>query len=110
MGRSLFKEMGLPSRLWGEAIRHAVYILNRLPTRALSGTTPYETWSGKKPCLDHLHVFGCIAHIKIINTYTKKFDDRCRMVVYLGKEASTKAYRLYDPNFGIVYVIRDVVF
>lgn len=40
MARSLLKERNVPSEMWGEATRHAVYMLNRLPTRALSGTTP----------------------------------------------------------------------
>ncbi|XP_074360732.1 uncharacterized protein LOC141700979, partial [Apium graveolens] len=41
----------MPSKLWGEAARHAVYIINRLPTQALSGKTPYEVWTEKKPDL-----------------------------------------------------------
>lgn len=36
MTRCYLKEMGLPATLLGEAVRHSVYILNRLPTRALS--------------------------------------------------------------------------
>jgi hypothetical protein len=27
----------------------AVYILNRSPTKALNGMTPYEAWHGRKP-------------------------------------------------------------
>lgn len=32
IARSYLKEMGVPSILWGEAVRHSVYVLNRLPT------------------------------------------------------------------------------
>ncbi|KZS90631.1 hypothetical protein SISNIDRAFT_383293, partial [Sistotremastrum niveocremeum HHB9708] len=32
----------LPLSLWGEAIRHAVWLKNRTSTRALPGKTPYE--------------------------------------------------------------------
>lgn len=42
MARSFLKEKRLPVELWGEAARHAVYVLNRFPARALSGKTPYE--------------------------------------------------------------------
>jgi hypothetical protein len=31
---------------WGEAVVMAVYILNRSPTKALEGRTPYEAWHG----------------------------------------------------------------
>lgn len=35
MARSCLKEMHLPLELWGQIVRHSVYVLNRLPTRAL---------------------------------------------------------------------------
>lgn len=48
MARGITKEMNMPFELWGEAVRHSVYLLNRLPVRALLGKTPYEFWKGKK--------------------------------------------------------------
>lgn len=110
MARSCLKERKLPSTMWGEAVRHSVYILNRLPTRALSGKTPYEAWTGLKPNVGHIRVFGCIAHMKVPSVHTKKLDDRSITVINLGKEPGSKAYRLYDPLKRRVYVSRDVVF
>lgn len=110
MARGLLKEMGLPAEFWGEAVRHAVYLLNRLPTRALSGQTPYEAWTKVKPNISHIRVFGCIAHMKIPSIHMKKLDDRSKKVVNLGKEPGTKAYRLYDPITKRVHVSRDVIF
>lgn len=81
-----------------------------MPTRALSNKTPYEVWTGDKPDIGHVKVFGCIAHMKVPSVHTKKLDDRSKMVVYLGKEAGTKACRLYDPDSGKIFVSRDVVF
>ena len=49
MARCLLKSMGMPAVFWGEAVRTAVYILNRSPTRSLDGVTPYEAWHGRKP-------------------------------------------------------------
>lgn len=40
----------------------------------------------------------------------KKLDDRSRMLVHLGTEPRSKAYRLYDPSTRKVIVSRDVVF
>ncbi|KAL8094213.1 hypothetical protein AgCh_035916 [Apium graveolens] len=76
MARSLLKELDTPSYIWGEAVRHSVYLLNRLPTRALTDVTPYEAWSKKKPQIEYLSVFGCIAHMKLSNVHVKKLDDR----------------------------------
>lgn len=53
MTRSCLKSMGVPNVLWGEAVTHAVYVLNRLGTKALKETTPNELWTGRKPHVGH---------------------------------------------------------
>lgn len=110
MARSILKEMKVPSFMWGEAIRHAVYVLNQLPTRSLTGKTPYEAWFKKKLFVDYLRVFGCVAHVKIPSIKVTKLDDRSKQMVHLGRKPGTKAYRLYDPSTGKINVSRDVVF
>ena len=40
--RSMCMHAGMPNKLWAEAVATAVYIKNRLPTRALPNSTPYE--------------------------------------------------------------------
>lgn len=87
-----------------------MYILNQLQTKVLSGRTPYEAWTGKKPDLKFVKVFGCTTFMKIPSVHTRKLDDRSKAVLNLGKELGTKAYRLYDPKNGSVCVSRDVVF
>jgi transposase InsO family protein len=42
MARALLKQRGMPAVFWGEAVVTVVYILNRSPTKALNGRTPYE--------------------------------------------------------------------
>ncbi|GKA18529.1 putative RNA-directed DNA polymerase [Tanacetum coccineum] len=42
MARSLLKGRNIPGEFWGEAVRHAVYLLNRLPSKSLPDITPYE--------------------------------------------------------------------
>jgi transposase InsO family protein len=49
MARSLLKSMSVPRRFWGEAVKHLVYLLNRLPTKAMRSRTPFEGWNGRKP-------------------------------------------------------------
>lgn len=110
MTRSFLKESGLPSFLWGEAVRHSIYVLNRLPTSALKGKTPHEAWYGEKPDLSFIRIFGCTAIMKVPAVKTKKLDDRGKIVVYLGKEPGTKGSRLYDPTTGKVHVSRDIAF
>ncbi|RVW94847.1 Retrovirus-related Pol polyprotein from transposon TNT 1-94 [Vitis vinifera] len=56
MVRSMISHSILPESLWGEAIKTAVYILNRVPSKAVA-KTPYELWTSKKPSIRHLHVW-----------------------------------------------------
>ncbi|KAI3523596.1 hypothetical protein L1887_01838 [Cichorium endivia] len=110
MVRCNLKTMEMPDVLWGEAVNHSVYVLNRAYTKALKEVTPYEMWTGRKPSIEHLRVFGCVAHMKVAKNHLKKLDERSIKLVHLGVEKGTKAYRLLDPNSGKMYVSRDVVF
>nr|GEU99311.1 zinc finger, CCHC-type [Tanacetum cinerariifolium] len=54
-----------------EAVRHAIYILNSVPTKALEEITPYEAIKRRKPNLENLRVFGCIAYAKVPSQHLK---------------------------------------
>lgn len=96
--------------MWGEAIRHAVYLLNRVPTKAVQGATPYEAWTKEKPQVDYLRVFGYICYMKIPNVHVKKLDNKNNCVVHLGREAWTKTYHVYDLETKSIHVCKDVIF
>ncbi|XP_042460715.1 uncharacterized protein LOC122044264 [Zingiber officinale] len=100
MARSLVKGTHMRARFWGEAVRHAVYLFNRLPTKALGECTPFEAWMGRKSHLTHLRVFGCIAYVKNTTPHLKKLDDKSSPMVYLGVEEGCKAHHLFDPRHG----------
>nr|GEU57679.1 zinc finger, CCHC-type [Tanacetum cinerariifolium] len=108
--RSMMKEMKLPLTFWAEAVRHAIYILNRVPTRAMEDKTPYEALYSRKPNLENLRIFGCTAYAKITIPHLKKLDDRSIPMIYLGVEEGSKACRLYDPKGKRIHVRRDVRF
>ncbi|GJZ61360.1 zinc finger, CCHC-type containing protein [Tanacetum coccineum] len=94
--RSMIKAMKLPLTFWAEAVKYAIYILNRVPTRALEDKTPYEALYNRKPNLENLRIFGCTAYAKITIPHLKKLDDRSIPMIYLGdwdnngKETSTQ--------------------
>jgi transposase InsO family protein len=52
MVRSMIARTILPENLWGEALKTATYILNKVPTRA-TNKNPFEIWVGHKPSLNH---------------------------------------------------------
>ena len=96
--RSILYARGVPGHFWGEAVHTAMYLLNRAPTAALYGKTPYQAWYGKKPPVHFLKVFGCIAYIKRLRPHLTKLDDRGQKVVFIGYQSRSKAYRFYDPT------------
>ena len=64
--RSMMFQAGLPDRFWAEAVECAAYIRNRTSMSAIKGNkTPLEVWSGKKPDVSHLKVFGCMAYTHV---------------------------------------------
>ena len=109
MARALLKQRGMPAVFWGEAVVTAVYILNRSPTKALNGMTPYEAWHGRKPAVSHLRVFGCLAFTKELG-HISKLDDRSTPGVFIGYAEGSKAYRILDPGTLCVRTTHDVVF
>lgn len=84
MSRSLLKSMNVPGCFWAEAVKHSVYLLNRLPTKAMGYMTPFEGWTGRKPYLGHLKIFGCRANVRPAEPHLKKLDDRSTPMVYFG--------------------------
>nr|GFC84577.1 zinc finger, CCHC-type [Tanacetum cinerariifolium] len=72
----MMKATSMPQNFWAEAVRHAIYILNSVPTKALEDITPYEAIKQRKLNLETLKVFGYIAYAKVPSQHLTKLDDR----------------------------------
>ena len=108
--RSMLIDSHLPHSFWAEAVSTAAYLRNRSPTKAVAEMTPYEAWTGKRPQVDGLRVFGCQAFVHIPKDERKKLDSKSRRCIFLGYGVTTKGYRLYDPMKKKVCYSRDVIF
>ena len=108
--RTMLVDSKLPRRFWAEALSTMVYIRNRSPTKALAGITPHEAWSGYKPRVDHLRIFGCRAYAHIPGVERRKLDPKSHKCVLLGYGTEQKGYRLYNLQRQKVIHTRDVVF
>ena len=107
--RSMLKEKKLPLELWAEAVNTCVYVLNCSYTRIFKDVTSYEKWSGRKLAIDHLRVFGSMVHVKTTGMLNK-LEDRSTMMILIGYERGTKAYRCLNPINFKVTISRDVIF
>ncbi len=70
--RSMIPTQGLDLEFWAEAVNTVVYIKNQCPTKAFESKTPQEAWTGRKPNVSHLRVFGCKAFAHILDEKKSK--------------------------------------
>ena len=66
MVRSMRSNMSLPHFLWTEALKTAVFILNRVLTKAVQKTS-FELFKVWKPSLQHIRLWGCSSKVRIYN-------------------------------------------
>jgi len=108
MARSMLKAKGMPNYFWVEAVTCAVYLINRSPTRSVPNTIPIEAWSGFKPNVQHLKVFGSITYAHVPKAARSKLDDEVVKTIFIGYKHG--GYKLYNPMTKKVIVSRDVTF
>ena len=110
MVRAMLKAKDLPRELWGEAVSTTVYILNRSLTKSLQGQTPHEKWTGRRPSVDHMRIFGSIVHVKETKPHLIKLEDKIKPMIFIGYELGSKAYRCFDPVNSKDIISRDAIF
>ncbi|KAG6395499.1 hypothetical protein SASPL_146144 [Salvia splendens] len=72
--------------------------------------TPQEAWSGRKPGIAHLRVFGSKTYAHVPNQTRSKLNDKSKPFIFIGYNSNTKGYKLYDPTSQKTMIIRDVEF
>jgi len=76
----------------------------------LEDKTPQEVWTGKKPSLSHLRVFGCDAYVHVPKEKLTKLDIKSEKCIFIGYKDGLKGYKLWNPVTWKVVYSRDVVF
>ena len=96
--RSMLADAKLPHPFWAEALSTAVYLRNRGPTKVVSGMTPFEAWTKKKPSVSHLRVFGCEAFAHVPKDERGKLDSKARRCIFVGYGEETKGIASMIPR------------
>ena len=107
--RSLLIDKALPGHLWAEAVKAACDLLNLRSTKKHPDKTPEELFSGKKPSISHLKVFGSPAYVYNTNPTRSKLDPRSERCILLSFDWEAKAYRCYRSSTKKVFISRNVV-
>lgn len=71
--------------------------------------TPKELFSGKKPSISHLKVFGSPVYVLTTKPSRSKLDPRAERCILLSFDSKAKAYRCYRPSTKKVFISRDVI-
>jgi hypothetical protein len=100
----------LPVSLWMEALKPAVHILNRVPSKSIP-KTPYKMWTVRKPTLNYLHVWGYLTEAKLFNPSIGKLDPKTVSYHFIGYLDKSKGFRFYCSDRYIKIVeTRHTVF
>ncbi|KAF2354576.1 Integrase catalytic core [Trinorchestia longiramus] len=105
--RCLLLHANRPKELWNHAVRTAAYIRNRSFNKR-TGKTPFEMFTGKKPDISNMHIFGSKCFAKRQNS--GKLDPRSEQGFFVGYDPCSPAYLIYFPETHQIKRVRCVTF
>jgi hypothetical protein len=68
----------------------------------LDDKTPQEVWTGKKPSLTHLKVFGHEACVHVPKENMSKLDEKDEKCIFIGYKYGLKGYMLWNIETKMV--------
>ena len=82
--QAMLHDQCLPMHLWVETCNTVVYVKNHCPHRVLGMSTPEEDFTGKKPDISHLNIFGSSIYIHVTKDVRKKLEPTAEVVIFSG--------------------------
>lgn len=73
-----------------------MYILNRLPSKAIDSRTQNKLWYGSKPSITHLKVFGNVCYMHVPEVKMSEQDKKTNINILLSYSLVSKGYGIYD--------------
>ncbi|KAK8555331.1 hypothetical protein V6N12_009479 [Hibiscus sabdariffa] len=107
MVRSMMSHSDLPISFWGHALETAAFTLNRVPSKSVQ-KTPHEMWTGKRPSMSFMKIWGCKAYVK--HQMSTKLEPKSHKCTFVGYPKETKGYYFYNHKENKVFVARTRVF
>ena len=96
-------EAYLPDSWWEFAFATATHVYNCTPIKRLKWKMPQEIFTGKKPRISHLRVFGCGAYVYLPSEVcANKLTPRSELMIFIGYE-DKMAIDLFAIHKGMLY-------
>jgi hypothetical protein len=108
--KAMIHDKYLPMHMWAEAARNVVYVQNISPHRVLGKKTPEEMFTGEKPEVSHLRIFGCQVYVHVPKEKRSKLDPSGKKGIFVGCNETSKAYQVYIPGHQQIETSRDFTF
>jgi hypothetical protein len=67
-------------------------------------------FTGKKPKVSHLKIFGCLVFVHISKEKRNKLEPSGKKGIFVGYCEASKAFRIYIPGHHHIEISRDVTF
>ena len=84
-----------------------MHILNLVPSKSVPNT-PRELWSGRKPSMKYLHIWGCLANV--LKGKSNKLEAKTEVCMFLGYSKETKGYLFYNHKDNKVFISTNAKF
>ena len=81
--------------LWEDAANTSVYVQNIIPHRVFGNTTLEEAFTGVKPEVGHLRIFGCPMYIYVPKERRTKMEPSTKKGTFFGYSETSKVYCIY---------------
>jgi hypothetical protein len=94
VAKEMMFDQDLPNSLWAEPTSTSMYIQNSCPHAIVKDKTPKEVFSGIKPEVGNLRIFGCLVYIHVPNEKRTKMEPLGKKGVFVGYNENSKSYMI----------------
>ena len=106
----MWHHAGLSNSFWIYAVKDKLHTYNVTPMKQADYKTPTEFWSGIKPIISYLRVFGCQAWVHILKKRRHKLDPKSQEMIFVGYKPGSKGYQFWDTAHQCFKISHDVKF
>ena len=108
---SMLCASNLSDGFWQDAVGTAVHLINQSTCTGLKQMTAEEAWSGLKPNISNLCVFGCPVYMLIPKElYVGKLAHKMCCCIFVGYSSTCKAWLFWNPVKHSIIKSREIVF
>ena len=84
-----------------------MHILNLVPSKSIP-KTPMELWSGRKPSMKNLHIWGCPTHM--LKGKPNKLEPKSEVCLFVCYPKETRGYLFYSHTDNKVFASTNAKF